>query len=478
MVFRNLVRRTKDAIVFVLFVVLLLFTGYLLMFHKPVLPEPDLNDCLHAIMERDTLIAITDNSTTSYFLYKGQPMGYQYELLNHLADHLGVALKIVISGSIEESILQLSSREADLIAMDLSVNAPRQEILSFTEPIHQTRQVLVQRIPDPDSGNGENPTPVRKPSELAGKTIHIQKNSSHRLRIRNIAAEIGAGIDIVEESLDSEELITMVADGEIEYTVTDQHVAMANKTWYDNIDISTEISLPLDMAWAVRPGSDSLLAVINEWITDFIHTRTYERIFKRYFVSKKSAHLQESEFHSVRGGKLSKYDDLIRKHSKEGPWDWRLVAAVIYEESRFNPRAQSWAGATGLMQLMPNTARRFGVKNINNPKEQLKGGVALISYLNEKLPDTISDPYERAKYVLACYNIGMSHILDAINLALKYGEDPALWETGEKYLLLKSKPKYFNDPVVRAGYARGRETRRFVEKVMQRYHHYRSILPE
>ncbi len=478
---KNLVRRPGDFIVLLFFLVLVGLSGYLIFFHNPKEPEEVSYDNFDLIMKRDTLIAITDNSSTSYFIYKGQPMGYQYELLTNFAKHLGVALKIITTGSIEESILRLTSAEADLIAMDLTVTTPRNDLLDFTIPLSQTRQVLVQKKTDgfvKRKKTDVDTNLVRKQTDLAGKTIHVQKNSAHRLRLRNLSAEIGAPITIIEVDQDTEELIAMVSEGSIEYTVADQHVAMVNSTWYDNIDIETDISFPQDVAWAVKPGSDSLRAAINQWISTFISTKTYSKIFKKYFVSKKSAHLKNIEYHSVKGGKLSKYDNLIRKHSKDGPWDWRLVASLIYEESRFNPMAQSWAGATGLMQLMPGTAYKFGVKNLYSPEDQLKGGIRLINFLNEKLPEDIIDPAERAKYVLACYNIGMSHIMDAYSLAKKYDEDPTRWEIAEKYLLLKSKPQYYNDPIVKGGYARGRETRRFVAKVYNRYLDYKNTLPD
>lgn len=478
---KNLIRRPSDIIVLILFGLLIILTGYVFIqpYHEHTSDAP--TDSFNAIINRDTLIAITDNSSSSYFLYKGQPMGYEYELLSSFARNIGVALNIITVTNIEESILRLKVGEADLIAMDLTINAPRSDLVAFSNPISETRQVLVQRKTEgfvKRKKSDVDTNLIRKHSELAGKTIYIQKNSAYRMRLRYLSAEIGAPINIVELDNDPEELIAMVSEGEIEFTVADEHIAMANSTWYDNIYIETQISFPQEIAWAVKPGSDSLLAVLNNWIEEFIQTKEYNRIFRKYFVSKKSAHLRDTEFHSVKGGKLSRYDNLIRKHSKEGPWDWRLVAALIYEESRFNPRAQSWAGAYGLMQLMPGTARRFGVKNISNPEEQIKGGIRLIRYLDENLPEDITDPMERAKFILASYNIGMSHIIDAYNLAKKYGENPTKWEIGEKYLLLKSKPKYFNDPVVRAGYARGRETRRFVQKVTNRYHDYRNILPE
>lgn len=477
----NLLNKPKDYIVFALFIVLILLTSYILIFHEEHSEEVIIHDDLDMILQRDTLVAITDNSSTSYFLYKGKPMGYKYDLLNCFADHLDVSLKIIPINNIEEAFIKLASGKTDIIAIDLTITTPRRDFLNFTIPFKETRQVLVQRKYGwgASEENTQNDTIyIEKLTDLAGKTIHIQKNSAYRLRLRNLAAEIGAKIEIVEVDIDTDELITMVSEGEILYTVADEHIAMANSTWYDNIDISTAISFPQSVAWAVKPGSDSLLAVLNDWIASFTKTRHYNQIFRRYFVNKKAAHLRDLQFHSVKGGKISRYDDLIRKHTEGTAWDWRLIAALIFEESRFNPRAESWAGAYGLTQLMPATAKRFNVKNIHSPEEQIKGGIRFLNYLNENLPEDITDLNERIKFILASYNIGMSHILDAYDLAKKYGEDPTLWKNGIKYLQLKSQPKYFNDPVVRAGYARGRETKRFVTKVMQRYQDYKNVLPD
>lgn len=482
MMLRKFFRKPADVIVFLLFIALIAFAVYLFFFRKLNHSNLTEEEDLPMILKRDTLIAITDNSSTSYFIYKGQPLGYQYELLTEFADHLGVALRIVPVSSIEESFLRLKGGEADLIAMDLTVTAPRSDLIAFSRPLSETRQVLVQRKPleVPKKKKKKDPLPglITKLADLSGKTIHVQKNSSHSMRIRNLASENGININIVEVDQDSEDLIAMVSEGEIEFTVADDHVAMANSTWYDNLDIATEVSLPQDVAWAAKQGSDSLLKVLNRWLESFIGTKKYTKIYSKYFISKKSNHLKESEYHSLKGGKLSPYDALIRKHTADSPWDWRFVAAIMYEESRFNARAQSWAGAYGLMQLMPGTARKFGVKNPEIPEQQIKGGIRLLNFLNEKLPDEINNPDERARYVLACYNIGMSHILDAYYLALKYNEDPSKWEVAEKYLLLKSKPKYFNDPVVKGGYARGRETRKFVQKVYTRFLDYKNTLPE
>lgn len=479
---KQLFRRPKDIAVFIFFTVLVILFFLAFLFQKPhqVIDEEANKHDLKKILERDTLIALTDYTSFSFFIYKGQLMGYQYELLQHFSDYLGVELSIQTENNIETSFDLLNNREVDLIAIDLTITRPRKNIVSFTVPINETKQVLIQRKPigwQRMKRKELDDTLIRNVIDLGGKTVFIQENTAYKIRLTNLAEEIGDSINIREIDNETEDLIAKVAEGVIDYTVADYHVAMANATYYDNIDYNTPISFSQSVAWATRKGSDSLLNVLNSWLTSFTKTLTYKRIYRKYFVSNKSYHLQESEFHSTHGGKISRYDNYIKKYSKDIGWDWRLVASLIYEESRFNPGAKSWAGAYGLMQLMPSTARRFGVTSPGNPEQQIKGGTRFLKWLYRELPEDISDHEERIKFVLASYNIGKGHIMDAYRLAKKYGEDYSKWEVVERYLLRKSQTKFYSDPVVKYGYARGRETKKFVKSVYERYQYYTGIIP-
>ncbi|HDR68356.1 MAG TPA: lytic transglycosylase F, partial [Bacteroidaceae bacterium] len=176
-------------------------------------------------------------------------------------------------------------------------------------------------------------------------------------------------------------------------------------------------------------------------------------------------------------GKISRYDEIVRSESEKIGWDWRLVSSMIYQESRFNPKAVSWAGAYGLMQLMPGTAERYGVTEESSTESQLKAGISFIKWLDDQIAGSIPDKEERIKFVLASYNIGYGHVQDARRLAEKYGDDPSVW-TGSvnEWLLRKSEPQYYNDQVVKFGYARGIETYNYVKQVLERYEHYKNIV--
>ena len=323
---------------------------------------------LSQIMERGTLVVITDFNATDYFVYRGQPMGYQYELLQELADHLQIKLEVVVSNDLKESFNCLLDGKCDLIALNLTITKERKKFLEFTEPHSQTRQVLVQRKPEgwqKETVQQLERQLIRNQLELAGKTVYVQQNSAYASRLRNLSDEIGDSIHIIETPEDAEQLISLVAGGDLDYTVSDENVALVNQTYFKNIDISTAVSFPQNLAWAVNKEAVELKKEINEWLVGFKETARYRVIYNKYFQNQRTATMVQSDYFTISSGKISAWDDVIMKYSHEIGWDWRLVASLIYQESRFDPHARSWAGAYGLMQLMPATAARFGLKGIS-----------------------------------------------------------------------------------------------------------------
>ncbi|MCF8227943.1 MAG: transporter substrate-binding domain-containing protein [Bacteroidales bacterium] len=434
------------------------------------------------ILERNKLIAITDYNSTSYFVYRGEPMGYQYELLKLLADELDVKLEIIVENDLNKSFEMLDNEEADLLAMGLTVTKERSNQVDFTEPIMQTRQVLVQRKPEgwrkmKTWGDVEAEL-VRNPLELAGDTIHVQKNSSFSERLKNLSDEIGDTIFIIEDhDMEVEDLIRSVAEGKINYTVADEHVARVNEKYYPNIDVRTPLSFPQNLAWAIREGNDSLRKVTNQWLREYKDAYLAKVIYNKYFRNPRSVNIAQSEYHSIKGGKISQYDEIIKEVSKKYGLDWRLLASLIYQESGFHPNARSWVGAFGLMQLMPSTAAMYGIDSTSAPEEQIAAGVKFLRWIDENLPDEITDEKERLKFILASYNAGIAHVFDARRLAEKHDKNPNVWtENVDYYLLNKSKPKFYRDSVVKYGYCRGEEPYNFVNEILERYEHYKNVL--
>lgn len=436
---------------------------------------------LPEIQKLGKLVVLTDYNSTSYFIYRGTPMGYQYELLQNLAKHLNLELELIVNSSLDDAFDKLVQNECDLLAISLNINNERKQIFNFTDPIGRTRQVLVQKKPE----NWRKMYPsqmekyiVRNQLDLANKTVHVVKNSAYYSRLNNLQDEIGDSIHIVEvENYEAEQLITLVDKGEIDYTIADENVAKLNQTYYPNIDVKTAISFPQNQAWAVNKNSPELLEALNEWIETMRGSALHAIIYKKYFNDMKAKQRSQSPYMSIQSGKISDYDKDIKKYSKAINWDWRLVASLIYQESRFNPNVKSWAGAFGLMQLMPRTAKRFGADKNSPPNVNIKAGTKFIKWLDKNLRDSIPNEQERVKFILASYNAGMGHILDARRLARANGKDPNVWEDNVDFFILnKSNPEYYDSELVRHGYLRGQETYNYVKEVMDRYEKYQKLI--
>jgi membrane-bound lytic murein transglycosylase F len=447
---------------------------------KSFATEPEVGIDLEAIRQRGYLLALIDNTSVSYFIYKGRTMGFEYELLKRLCNHLKVSLKVRLISGIEQSIDMLNKGEGDILAFPLTITEDRKKYFSFTQPHFKTSQVLVQKKP----ANWRMQPPavvekklIRDSAQLKGKEVYVVRNSSFKLRLEELSQNMGGGIIIREDSAQAatESLIRKVATGEIKYTVTDQTIAMVNSLYYPNIDINTVLSPPQEIAWGIRSNSPELMEATNAWLAGIKRNGIFKIIYDKYFNHLRSLHARiTSDYSSLAGNKLSPYDDYLKSGAEQIGWDWRLIASIAYQESNFDPRVESWAGAIGLMQIMPETGDFFGVENLWDPVQNIKVGIRFLKFLDRQWEKTVLDPEERIKFVLASYNVGLSHVIDAQKLARKYGKDPTLWEDNVEYFLLqKSNPVYFRDPVVVVGYCRCDGPVNYVKEVLLRYDEYK-----
>lgn len=435
---------------------------------------------LDQIKKTKKLVLLTENSSTTYFIYKGQPMGYEYEMMNAFAASIGAELDVVVVRNVDNIFEMLDSCQGDIAADNLTITSNRMKDVEFTSPLFTTRQVLVQRKPDswPKLNQLQlESLLVKNPLQLAEKQVYVRKGSSFYERLKDLSNEIGGKIELVETpgTETTEELIGDVAKGKIDYTIADENVARIIASYYDNIDISTPISFPQKIAWAVRRDSPELLSKLNEWLLKEKKKGFNDVVYGKYFIDKKSAWFrQNSEYFSLSGGKISPYDDLIKKYSVKIGWDWKLLAAQIYQESQFNPEAKSWSGAFGLMQIMPATAAKYNMDTTNtSPEASIAAGVSYLKEVDNYFAKFIPDKTARIPFDLASYDVGAGHIIDARNLASKYGLDPNKWENNVAYYLLnESLPQYYNDPIVTFGYCRGQEPYQYVREILNRYSMY------
>jgi membrane-bound lytic murein transglycosylase F len=311
--------------------------------------------------------------------------------------------------------------------------------------------------------------------QLAGKTVTLLALSRKQYYLADLQHASGQGIQFITDSQkNTGSLIEAVASGEADYTVAFENTANAYSIIYSDLDVKTVVSPKIGVSWAVRKGSVNLREAVNQWISDNSNTHEFKYQYTKYFENPRYVHLALGM--PLKHKTISDYDDVIRQMSTGIGWDWRLLSALIYKESRFRTDVKSRVGAFGLMQLMPSTARRFGAHEGSTPEEQIAAGVKLIKYLDNQFKYKVPDPDERKKFVLAAYNIGLAHILDACKLAEKHNKNPRVWADNVEFCLLsKSQPEFYNDPVVKYGKVSGKETQRFVTEVLEKYDHYKTV---
>jgi membrane-bound lytic murein transglycosylase F len=437
--------------------------------NKEIEPQEFFLDLEH-IKKRGRLIALTGYSYSSYFIYKGTPMGYEYELLRMFANHLGVELEIVLTTNRDNIYKRLENGDIDIIADNL-IRTGVPASIGFSEPYLTTKQLLIQKR--------NSKSQLRDLSQLDGKTIYVQKNSPYSLRLHNICKENGLKIQIIETNEEAEELIKMVSKGKIEYTIADEHTANYVSAWYYNIDSQMPVSLSQSIAWAMRHNSTDLTKEVNDWMANTKQKKQWENLYHKYFSETRlRGKMLNCARKSTCGKKISPYDQIIIRESERIGMDWRLITSIVYQESRFDSSAKSWAGAMGLMQLMPKTAEAFGVSNPENPLQSIQGGLRYLHWLEKYWKNTIEEESERIKFILASYNAGQEHVADARRLTEKYGGDPNLWQDVAGYLLLKANSQYNQDPVVRYGYCRGEEPVKYVKDILERYEHYKLLIQD
>ncbi|MDQ3804744.1 MAG: transglycosylase SLT domain-containing protein [Acidobacteriota bacterium] len=458
---------------------------------------PPIERDLEAIAGRRELIVLAPYNSTTYFLHQGEPMGYEYELLRTFASERGLALKMVVVTDRKSLFPMLNEGTGDIAAARLIPTPEDEALVSFTRALYHTEPALVQQEASPEAaGEGAekalepgpaDPLPeldiearlVTRPGQLAGETVHLPEKSAYRRTLVELADEVSGDIHVVElgGKIQDEALAQKVARGEVEFTVMQSNLAELKEAEFKNLKVRPILGRTHSVSWAVRKNAPALLGELNRWVEEKKSGPLFKALYKKYFTDRR-AHVERvtSEYLTSATGKLCQYDDLLKRYAAELGWDWRLLASQAYQESRFKPEARSWAGATGLLQLMPATARAHGVTNALDPEDNVRGAVKFLKWLIEFWDDRIPDEGERLKFILASYNTGAGHVEDAQRLAEKYGGDPEVWEDVSYWLLQKSTQRFSADPVVKFGFCRGIEPVNYVTLILERFDHYRQFV--
>ena len=477
----------------------------------PAVVERDLPE----IRDEGTLRVLFTYNSTGYFVYRGEVMGFEFRLLRAFAADQGLDLEAVVVRDRRQLFHLLAEGRGDVIAarlLEREAAATEPPVLA-TRPLYETPPTLVQEIggmqdpqlPEPvedvieeheeettEVASSERKevrelrraptTPgelrarlISRPTELVGRTVHLDRGSSYVHHLAELQDRLSGEIRVVEleRAPNPETAIAEVAEGTPRYTVAPENLAELQEEHYVNVEVLPVLGEPDRVVWAVRQNAPALHRALDEWLT-----ANAERVadqYRTYFEDRQGFKERvASSYLTSETGRLSRYDAMIKRAAADLDWDWRLLASQAYQESRFDPAARSWAGAVGILQIMPATAREVGVRRLRDPEENLAGGVRYLekldAYWRRHLPDIT--PEERLKFVLASYNAGMGHVQDARRLAEKHGDDDARWDDVAYWLLRLSEPAVYNDDAVRYGFVRGLEPVTYVALILERYRHY------
>jgi len=428
----------------------------LIFLNFPFLPSCAKTSVLEKIKKSGEITVLTRNNAHCYYTYRDNPMGFEYDLARAFSDYLGVKLK-VITPPWEELFDVLNSEEGDFIAASLTITPSREKLVDFSDEYLTIQQQAVIHTQSYQ---------IRKLEDLKGETIHVRRGTSYEERLNELKSEgLGIKIELCEDT-PTEELIRMVAEKEIEVTIADSNIALLNRRYYPDIKIAFPIEEPESLGWAVKKGETALQEKINEFFNKIKEDGTFAKIYEKYYANVEIFdYVDLKKYHRRLKTRLPKYEEIIKKASKIYGFDWRLITAMVYQESHFNPRARSFTGVRGMMQLTLETAKEIGIKNRLDPEQSIKGGVKYFKELYERY-DGVKDP-DRVLITLASYNVGHGHILDAQKIAKERNLNPNNWSSLEEILPLLRYPKYYRK--TKNGYARGTEAVRYVNRILTYY---------
>jgi membrane-bound lytic murein transglycosylase F len=419
------------------------------------------------IKKRKVLRVLTRNNAATYFLWRGELLGFEYELIHAFAKKHGLRIKMVVPPSRDDLLPWLLDGKGDIIAASLTATQSRKDRgVVFSQKTNKVSEQLVAR---------SNESKIKSIQDLVGRKIFVRRSSSYWQTIRNL---INAGIDIrlreVPESLETEEIIAKVASGEYDLSVADSHILDIELTWRDDVEAALDLGKPVLHGWAMRQSDKILHAEVNSFLKKEYRGLFYNILQQKYFkTSHKIKRRLEQRVDKSTGGDLSPYDTLVKKYSKKHDFDWRLIVSQMYQESQFDPKAKSWVGALGLMQVMPRTAREMNISNLEEPENGMRAGVQYMAWLWQRFEPEL-DIKDRYWFALAAYNAGLGHVRDARRLAKKQGWKANRWfDNVEKAMLLLSKRQFSRH--ARHGYVRGREPVNYVRNIQNRYQAYLQL---
>ena len=422
-------------------------------------------DDLPGLKERRRLRMITRNNAMTYFIHRGRQVGFEYELIKEFADRHDLRLDIVIPDSHADLLAYLNEGKGAVVAAAMTITEERRAQAAFTLPYNEVDKLVVVRA-DEDS--------IASLEDLAGRTVHVRASSSFYTTLVALEDSI-AGLQVVPlpDDLETEDILAGVEAGRYDITLCDSNLLDVELAYGRALKAAFSIK-PTVLGWAVRRDNPALLAALNQYVQKEKGGLFFNMMKKRYFKNRRTITRAKDSLRVDLSGRLSPYDELVKKYARQYGQDWRLITAQMYQESKFDPQAASWVGARGLMQIMPVTGRELGFTDLHDPEENIHAGVKYMSQLVNRFDSNIPIE-ERTRFALAAYNVGYGHVLDARRLAREKGWNPDKWFGHvEQAMRLLAKPAYHKR--ARYGFCRCGQPVHYVGNIQNMYDAYVGML--
>ena len=432
-------------------------------------PDKSFTGDFDQIRKRRVLRVLLRNNAASYFLYRGELMGFEYEIAREFADYHGLRLEVVVPPSHREMTTWLLEGKADIAMGFLEADEKQRRLgVIYSHPYHFARQHIVVHQNDP----------AQTLADLDYRTIFVRHHSRYWERLSALQQD-GARFSLraTEDTVETEQLMQMVSRGKYKATMADEHLLDIELAKGLPVRSAVALEQEIPHAIALRKRNPLLKERLDEFIKRIYRGEFYNVTYNKYFKSRRSVQrLARGRVVDALKGQISPYDKLVRKYSDRYGFDWRLVTAQMYQESKFNPKAKSPVGARGLMQLMPRTAKSMGIEDSGDPASSIRGGIKYLDWLRDRFDGDLPLS-ERIWFSLAAYNAGVGHVRDARRLAGQIGLDPNRWfDNTERAMLLLSNRHYAKK--ARYGFVNGREPVNYVRDIRQRFEAYIDLSRE
>ncbi len=408
------------------------------------------------------LRVVTRNSPITYFIGQAGPEGPDYDLVRGFADRLGVRLKIVEVDRFADLLTEVEAGRAHLAAAGLTVTAARSKRVDFGPPYQQVSQRLVYH---------RGRTPPRSPADLAGKRIQVVANSSY---VETLSAARGQVPDLAwteDPSADAAELLDRVASGDADYTLVDSNLFAIFQRFHPELRVAFNMTEGDALAWAFqRRGDRSLIDEAAAYLAGMRASGQLAQVMDRYYGHNSSFdYAGTQKFMRDYQQLLPRYRPAFEAAAKRAELDWRLIAAVSYQESHWDPEAVSPKGAQGMMMLTPETAELMGIENPLDAGQSIVGGSRYLWRMKRRIAKLSADiPDQDLTWMaLAGYNMGLGHLLDAREVTKARGGNPDRWVDVKQALPLLMESRWYTR--ARWGFARGEETRAYVRNIRNYY---------